>query len=166
MGEPVGSDNDDLKVDGKLLTGYTAGSSASGTCAVATCGEFTEGTHVAGIIAGVSGNFVEGVDGGEIQGIAYDARIKPIDIATGAVYGVNLNPQREKFRAAIVAASGMVDETACTASTDDTMIDACKTITVMNNGWSTFTNGIYAADGETGFFQRGSRYQRVCNHSR
>ena len=132
MGEPVGSDNDDLEVDGKLLTGYTAGSSAggsvSGTCAVTTCGAFTEGTHVAGIIAGASGN-------GGIQGIAYDARIKPIDIATDNIFQpINDDDRHTKLGSAIVAASGMVDAAGCTRDSTDEV--ACANITVMNNGWN------------------------------
>ena len=92
-----------------------------------TCGAFdfttactdadNHGTHLVGIIAGAQGN-------GGIRGIAYGARIKPIDIVAGNVFKADTADRREKLNLAIAQASGMTRDGA-----------GMKQITVMNNGW-------------------------------
>ena len=148
MGEHVEFTNDDLGGAGQLLTGYKASDGSTvfggGKCSGDGCGEFTTGTHVAGIMIGKSGNFVEGVDGGEIQGIAYDASIKPIDVATNNIFQpTDDDGRRMKLNSAIAAASGTVDAAGCTRDSTDTT--ACANITVMNNGWNPTVGAPYAS---------------------
>ena len=74
----IDRDHADLSTTGKLIDGYGADGDDSttnaGTCSGATaCGDDTLGTHITAIIAGESGN-------GGVQGIAYNAQIKPINI--------------------------------------------------------------------------------------
>ena len=115
------------------VQGYTADGMNSddnaGTCdSVATCSKdgilITQGTHLAGImVARKRSN--EG-----IQGIAYGAQLKPIDIVTGDVFQTDTDERRMEFNLAIAAASG-------TVSFWDIKTSSVKatTITVMNNGW-------------------------------
>ena len=88
---------------GQLVQGYDAGASGdartaenAGTCDTSTCLSPFGNSFAAGIIAGKSGNFDEG---GEIQGIAYNAKMKPVSIPNG----FRSDTQTQD---AIVAASG------------------------------------------------------------
>ena len=126
-GEIYGDDSDNSAYLG-TCTGVTASLSGGG-CGTAstnpsTRAERKQSTHLAGIIAGESGN-----GDTSIQGIAYNAKIKPINIYDG--FGLITGTDRVN---AIAAASGMVDEAVCTASSVKT-IEACKTIAVMHNIW-------------------------------
>ena len=90
-------------------------------------------THAAGIMVATKGDGTAG-----IQGIAYGAKLKPIDIYDDRS-AVTDEDRRKK---AIEAGSGIVDATACDAS-DNQMIDDCKAITVMNNNnWGVVTETI------------------------
>ena len=126
VGQEINGNHKDIS--GQWLQGYKISGSSSGategTCANAVeCGADIQGTQIASIIAGKRGN-------GGIQGIAYNAKIKPITVKT---VGNPLIGSASRA-SAIAEASGVVDEVACTASSVKT-IDACKTITVMNNSW-------------------------------
>ena len=110
MGYPISRSHFDL--NGQTVQGYTADDGETGSegggCMVpddAVCIELdtSKGTHLAGIIVGRQNSF-------GMQGIAYDARLKPIDILSGDV-------SPEQLNAAIGEASG-------------------SDITVMNNGWN------------------------------
>ena len=113
MGHPIFRSHGD--VNGQLVPGYTADSGETGTeggnCSArdVDCDASTlDGTHLAGIIiGGQNGN-------SSMQGIAYNARGKPIDILSGDVY--KTSAKNDKLRAAIAQASG-------------------SDITLMNNGW-------------------------------
>ena len=126
MTQPIDSGHTDLSATGKLIDGYKSATNAdrtnpdttasAGTCAGATnCGDDILGTHIAALIAGESDD--EGV-----QGIAYNAKIKPIylnpnDLAFDSTLTLDTLQKREAesvlARAnrarAIAAASGMVD---------------------------------------------------------
>ena len=100
------------------------------------CGASKQGSHLAGIIAG------EKAGGSGIQGIAYEAKIKPIDIYAPTTILV----KELDIIDAIAEASGMVDTDACSysyLSTAKLTAEVCKPITVMNNGWNIPSLGIY-----------------------
>ena len=140
IGQPIDRAHADLA--GQLVAGYKAkgkvdGGADTGTCAssdtrdmplapdapafVADCGDDNkQGTHIAGIIAGESGNFAEG---GLIQGIAYNAQIKPIDIVTG-----DASPDE---RAEAIAAA------------------ATTVVTMISSGWDVSADGTYEEDGDS-----------------
>ena len=86
MGRVINRGSSDL--NSQLILGYLAvnetTSNIDGTCSMyIVCGLDVDAqqvdTHLAGIMVGTSGN-------GGIQGIAYRAKIKPIDIYTGDIY--------------------------------------------------------------------------------
>ena len=122
--------------DSTKVRGYTAHSTDStdnaGVCPeLINCPDSSDlGTHLAGIMVAGAGD-----DG--IHGIAYQARLKPIDIYTTAGALVD----NAKLIAAIGEASGM-------ESYRDVGGAVAKTasITVMNNGWNISANGEYDAD--------------------
>ena len=102
----------------------TLGSQNPGTCsATPDCNEI-QATHLAGIIVATRNSF-------GTQGIAYDARIKPVDIITGDVFQTDTDDRRTKLNLAIAAASGIVDATACNGLNDAEKMtsNVCKTIT-------------------------------------
>ena len=147
VGQVVDSTHADLSATGKLIQGYDANGATdsdrtatnAGKCAGATaCGDNILGTHIAALIAGESGN-------GGVQGIAYNAKIKPINIYKDNGRAV-IN---DKTVNAIQAASGMVDAANCPST--PTNIEACQTITVMNNNWDVFIDGGYPAGGVPDF---------------
>ena len=125
--------------NGKLIQGYRAYSRLSVGTGLATCTSsvscqgIDQDTHLAAIIAGESDNAnpdiatVADADLGSMQGIAYSAKIKPVDIIT-EISGDDLAMEfhdlitPDDFNLAIVAASG-------------------STIAVMNNGWDKSTLG-------------------------
>ena len=128
MGFAVDRTNKELS--GQLIPGFeiyeTSNNNISenkGTCGTSiVCGnDNLYPTFAAGIIAGKQGN-----DG--IQGIAYNAKIKPINIIS-KITGNDID--EAAFISPIKAGSGIVDKATCTASSVKT-ITACKSITVMN----------------------------------
>ena len=123
--------NDDLSSRSRFLFGYKADggttSLINGRCQGSGCVDGGHGTHIAGIIVGRSGN----VAAAATQGIAYDAKFKPIDIFTGTV-------SEAEHNMAILEAT-MANKADCDASVSDKSIEACNVITVMNNGWDKST---------------------------
>ena len=148
LGTPIDREHRDIA--GQLVQGYVAPfyssftgnitvpadtTATAGTCAGAgdssggTCASYTAvATRYGSLIAGKRGN-----DG--VQGIAYNAKIKPVSIIT--ISGTSVNSLSRAV--AIAEASGKVDATACTTAVNgganSADVPACKTITVMNNGW-------------------------------
>ena len=125
--------NDDLSSRSRFLFGYKADggttSLINGRCQGSGCVDGGHGTHIAGIIVGRSGN----VAAAATQGIAYDAKFKPIDIFTGTV-------SEAEHNMAILEAT-MANKADCDTATmmsADTG-DNCNVITVMNNGWDKST---------------------------
>ena len=141
MGGVVSNNHGDVATNLLVAIGVTnpgyvalggANSGGAGTCASGsscTAENSLQSTHLAGIIAGVSGNFLP-PSGGVVQGIAYDAKIKPVDIFSGDVFNTTNDATKiMQLGNAIVAASG-------------------STITVMNNGWDRPADGGYDEDGD------------------
>ena len=144
-----------------LLTGYTAdtsigedGISHEGTCMGLGCSQIIKGTSFAGVIVATKGDF-------NMHGIAYNAKLKPIDIFTSAGEIVDGTMRI----AAIEAASGIVDAGAC-ASSDDKMIDACKTITVMSNPWSVSGISTLEVSGNTVYYKRSHGLSTISDAER
>ena len=131
VGQAIDRTHADLA--GQLIDGYKADTKDStanaGSCAGDTAGscpsEHRSSTHIAGIIAGKTGNFV---DGGLIQGIAYGAKMKPINIFQA---GTLLATSED--RAFAIAEASKMDAAACTMDSSDTA--SCAPITVMHNNW-------------------------------
>ena len=106
---------------------------------VPTCtAEHNHGTHLAGIIVGIK----ETVG---IQGIAYNAQIKPIDIVSGDV-------SPEEFNLAIAAASGMTINGA-----------GMSPITVMNNGWDKSGVGRHTDSSTPTFYKTANKVSTISN---
>ena len=127
VGEPIFNAHNDL--NGRRDYGYEAdgedGSSTAGLC-FSTCHvNYKKGTHLAGIMIGISGN-IDSSEPGPIQGIAYGARIKLIDIVTD-------DPTQAEINKAIV--EGTKANVATCGGGAYPAIVACKPITVMNSGW-------------------------------
>ena len=137
------------KADGDVSGMNIATCTGSGVVSAGGCGTADDsassslrrvrkwGTRYAAIIAGKSGNFA---DGGLIQGIAYNAKIKPINIdASGNI----VNTAK---RTKAIAHASIVNKPACDLITDNaakmTSPD-CKPIAVMYNGWNALTVSTY-----------------------
>ena len=145
----------DLSATGKLIKGYGFDSGRvpytdsteienAGTCAGGGCQTsrlfFKTPTHIAALIAGESGNG----DNAEptIQGIAYNAQIKPLNIYEG---GILTSP----FRAKVIEEASIVDFATCDMLTTETAkmaSSACKPINVMLNGWNVGRSSLYMGD--------------------
>ena len=120
-----------------LITGYTANDPDNivtpGACVIcATRGQVEkDDSSLVGIMSAQPG------DG--LQGIAFDASIKPVNIFAGDIYKAATPANRASLVLAIREASGADANVAeCAAITDMAMKTAspdCATITVMNNGW-------------------------------
>ena len=120
-----------------LITGYTANDPDNivtpGACVTcATRGQVEkDDSSLVGIMSAQPG------DG--LQGIAFDASIKPVNIFAGDIYKAATPANRASLVLAIREASGADANVAeCAAITDMAMKTAspdCATITVMNNGW-------------------------------
>ena len=152
MAQPIDSGHTDLA--NQRIKGYKSATNAdrtnpdstasAGTCAGATaCGDDILGTHIAALIAGESRN-------GGVQGIAYNAKIKPIhlnpsDLAFDSSIDALALAAREPFaviaranRAKAIEEASIVDFATCDGLATDALkmaSPACKPITVMNNNW-------------------------------
>ena len=147
-----------------LLTGYTAdtsigedGISHEGTCMGLGCSEIIQGTGFAGIIVATKGDFI-------MQGIAYNAKLKPIDIftSTGEIVDGTMRI------AAIEAASGIVDAGACDMLDDAAKMtsDSCKTITVMSNPWHVSGIGTSEVSGDTVYYRNAHGLSTISDAER
>ena len=156
----VGGMSDD---DGKRIDGYQASAPSASSQGLCTdCSAIDVTSHLVGIMVAQAGNRVDDGDDdtddvfhGEMQGIAYEAKIKAVDIFTGDIDEARDDSTKSaKLINAIREASGQIDAPACTTlrNADAGMdpvgmtakgADACKTITVMNNGWSLSANAEY-----------------------
>ena len=128
---------------------------SEGTCMGLGCSSIIQGTGFAGVIVATKGDL-------NVHGIAYNAKLKPIDIFTSAGEIVDGTMRI----AAIEAASGIVDAGACTASTDDKTIDACKTITVMSNPWSVSGIGTSEVSGDTVYYRNAHGLSTISDAER
>ena len=165
MGRAVGLDNEDLNQ--RIIPGYSATEDATGIqkgicsadIATLTCGLDDQiDSHLAGIMIGEKGNCTPrcGVAGATvnagIQGIAYNARLKPIDIVTDDIYKAADATTRGQLVAAIGEGSGETDSGACTTLKATDVTDStttavgsrdCRVIAVMNNGWGFSAGATY-----------------------
>ena len=129
VGEPVHNRHQDLS--GQLFEGYDADNddataTIAGQCSTDSCEGYSQGTHVAGIIGAILDT--ENPNTG-IQGIAYGAIMKPIDIMTGN----DVVDEAKRIKA--------IDQ-----ATNFTTQGGFK-IVVMNNSWdipTTATYGVYS----------------------
>ena len=137
VGRPIDRDHDDITGQLKLEEGYdVAGAMASdrtatnaGTCAGSACGATNKrGTHIAGIVAGKSGNSAGAT--GLIQGIAYNAKIRPIKIYTDSNDSIASTASRV---GAIEAASG-------------------ANVAVMLNDWAVLIRNTYSEASTTYYY--------------
>ena len=158
MGGRVSLNNNDLDT-GQVLHGYTASDGGTGLlngrCTVlglrANDCLTGQASHLAGIMVGVSGNVAVGF----MQGIAYDASLKPIDIVAGNVF----KNDNTKLTTAIIEAT-KVNASACSASADKG-IEACNVITVMNNGWDISAMGTYDDGGTDRYYNTPSALSTI-----
>ena len=146
IGRSIARDHDDLS--GQLITGYgfkdvgitrvpdddpNVATCVGGACRATVRLSFKTPTYIAGIIAGESGNG----DNTEptIQGIAYNAQIKPLNIYTSTL-------SFSALRVLAIQEASMVDFATC-AGRAYPAIAACKPIAVMHNDWNVGGNVSY-----------------------
>ena len=140
MGYPIGRSHAEISF--QSVPGYTADGGETGveagSCSfpdVVCDPSKLDGTHLAGIIVGKLSNFGS-------QGIAYDARLKPIDIYTKA--GTDVLVDNTKLRAAIGQASG-------------------SDITVMNNGWDVSGVGSHTDSSTPTFYRTANKVSTISD---
>ena len=145
MGDRVELNVNDVSGGSKVFNGYRA-SDLSATVLSGNCSRLLgsdvnsclneQDTHLVGIMVGKSGDSIDGAS----QGIAYDAKFKPVNIVVGNVFQADTADKRTKLNAAILEATQVNKadcDTATMAGTDTG--DNCDVITVMNNGWDKST---------------------------
>ena len=145
MGDRVELNVNDVSGGSKVFNGYRA-SDLSATVLSGNCSRLLgsdvnsclneQDTHLVGIMVGKSGDSIDGAS----QGIAYDAKFKPVNIVVGNVFQADTADKRTKLNAAILEAT-QVNKADCDTATmmsADTG-DNCNVITVMNNGWDKST---------------------------
>ena len=158
--DDIDSDNDGVDEIIKTVRGYDGLNELitglPGRCTQANnCIGEEEYSHFASIIVAKSGNVGADPDNpeGPVQGIAYDAGIKPVDIlAFAGGTGVISIVEESKLIKAIGRASGMTAYTggSIVPTTHVSSDDDPSTITVMNNGWDVSVADTYI-EGDTTF---------------